>query len=80
MLNFKKQIMKTVTIEIKNDFALSLLYNLESLDILKVIENNPVVHKQKLSDRFIGCLTENRADELQKELNQMRNEWENTSY
>ena len=32
--------------------------------------------KQKLSERFSNCITEDRAEELQEELNKMRNEWE----
>ena len=68
--------MKIVTVEIKNDLALSLLHNLESMHILRVIENKLAPEKQKLSERFSGCLSSERVDELQKELTQMRNEWE----
>jgi HAMP domain-containing protein len=68
--------MKTVTVEIKNDIALSLLQNLESMHILKVIENKISPDMQKLSERFAGCLSKERTEELQKELRQMRNEWE----
>ena len=31
---------------------------------------------QKLSQRFAGTLSSERVDELQKELNEMRNEWD----
>jgi hypothetical protein len=68
--------MRIVTVEIKNDIALSLLHNLESMHILRVIENKTAPEKQKLSERFAGCLSKERTDELQKELTQMRNEWE----
>lgn len=66
--------MKTVIVEIKNEIALTFLRNLESMHILKVIENNTAKTKQKLSERFAGCLSKERAEELQKELTQMRNE------
>jgi HAMP domain-containing protein len=72
--------MKTVTIEIKNDIAMSFLHNLESMDILRVIENKTVPGEQKLSERFAGCLSKERTEELQKELIQMRNEWERDTY
>jgi hypothetical protein len=72
--------MKTVTVEIKNDIALSFLHNLESMQILRVIENKTIKAKQKLSERFAGCLSKERAEELQKELTQMRNEWERDTY
>ena len=64
--------MRIVTIEIKNDWTLFLLHNLESMHLLRVIENKPAPEKQKLSERFSGCLSSERADELQRELTQMR--------
>jgi len=67
--------MKTVTVEIKKDIALTFLYNLESMHVLRVIEDKATKAKQKLSERFAGCLSKERAEELQKELTQMRNEW-----
>jgi hypothetical protein len=72
--------MKTVTIEIKDEIAMSFLHNLESMHILRVIENKPNPVKQKLSERFAGCLSKERTEELQKELVQMRNEWERDIY
>ena len=64
--------MKTVTVEIKNDIALTLLRNLESMHILRVVEDKASKAKQKLSERFAGCLSEERSEELQQELMQMR--------
>jgi hypothetical protein len=75
-----KVIMKTVTIEIKNDIALTLLHNLESMHVLRIIEDKTSKAKQKLSERFAGCLSKERAEELQKELTQMRYEWERDTY
>ncbi len=68
--------MKTVIVEIKNELALTFLHNLEKMHILRIVENKTVRDQQKLSDRFAGCLTKERADELQKELTVMRKEWE----
>ncbi|NJK95517.1 MAG: hypothetical protein HC905_11980 [Bacteroidales bacterium] len=50
------------------------------MHILRVIENKTIPVKQKLSERFAGCISKERADELQKELTQMRNEWERGTY
>lgn len=72
--------MKTVTIEIKNEMALSLLRNLESMDILRIIDDKTNKENQKLSERFAGCLSKERTEELQKELTQMRKEWERDTY
>jgi len=68
--------MRIVTVEIENDIALSLLKNLESMHVLRVIENKTVHEKRKPSERFAGCLSAERTDELQQELAQMRKEWE----
>lgn len=72
--------MKTVTVEIKKDIALTFLHNLESMHVLRVIEDKNTKAKQKLSERFAGCLSKERAEELQKELTQMRNGWERDIY
>ncbi len=68
--------MKTITVEIKDEIAMSFLHNLESMNIIRVVENDIAPARQKLSDRFAGCLSNERVDELQKELIQMRSEWE----
>ncbi len=68
--------MKTILVEIKKDIALTFLQNLESMKILRVIEDKAIKPRQKLSERFSGCLSKERVEELQKELTQMRNEWE----
>jgi hypothetical protein len=72
--------MKTVTVEIKNDIAMAFLQNLESMHILKVLESKAAPAAQKLSERFAGCLSKERTEELQKELTNMRNEWERDTY
>lgn len=45
----------------------------EDLKELELLKKKP---KQKLSERFSGCISRERADELQEELTKMRNEWE----
>lgn len=66
--------MRTITVEIKNEIALKFLHNLESLHLIKLVESKPTTKKQKISERFAGCLTTERADELQAELIEMRKE------
>lgn len=50
------------------------------INILRVIDDETTLVKQKLSERFAGCLSNERTEELQKELTQMRNEWERNTY
>jgi mRNA-degrading endonuclease toxin of MazEF toxin-antitoxin module len=70
--------MSTAVIEIKNEAAYGFLYQLERLNVLRVVSKQHIenVNGQKLSKRFSGTLSSERVDELQKELNQMRNEWD----
>ncbi|ASB48830.1 hypothetical protein [Alkalitalea saponilacus] len=72
--------MRTITVEIKNDIALTFLHNLKSMHVLRVIDDKTTTSKQKLSERFAGCLSKERTEEMQKELTQMRNEWERDTY
>jgi len=74
--------MSTAIIEIRNDIAYGFLYQLERMNVLRVVsrqhaQNN---NNQKLSERFAGALSGARVDELQKELNQMRSEWDRDIY
>ena len=70
--------MSTAVIEINNDIAYGFLNQLERMKVLRVLSRQPVenTNGQKLSKRFAGALSGERVDELQKELNQMRNEWD----
>ena len=74
--------MSTAIIEIKNELAYSFLYNLERMDLLRIVsrKDERESKKQKLSERFAGSLSNERVDELQKELKNMRNEWERDIY
>jgi len=73
--------MSTAVIEIKNDLAYGFLYNLERMNVLRVVSRqNANSNRQKLSQRFAGSLSSERVDELQKELDQMRNEWDRNIY
>jgi len=70
--------MSTAVIEIKNDVAYGFLYQLERMNVLRVVSKQRMenVNEQKLSKRFAGALSSERVDELQKELSQMRDEWD----
>ena len=70
--------MSTAVIEIKDDVAFGFLHQLERMNVLRVVSQQykQNVNGQKLSKRFAGALSSERVDELQKELNQMRNEWD----
>lgn len=68
--------MKTVTVELKNNNALRLLKDLERADIIRMLDKDNKKEKSKLSASIRGAISKDRAQELNKQLNLMRNEWE----
>jgi hypothetical protein len=72
--------MDTLTIKIRDSKALKLIHDLEDLNLIQVIgitNNNPV---KKLSEEMTGSISEEQADSMQRELKQMRNEWQRDIY
>jgi len=74
--------MSTAVIEIKNDVAYGFLYQLERMNVLQILSRQQTQNGngQLLSERFLGALPRERADELHEELNKMRKEWEKDIY
>jgi len=72
--------METLTIKIKDSKALKLIHDLEDLNLIQVI--TPAVKKSatKLSSILSGSISQEQADNMQKELKQMRSEWERNTY
>ncbi len=68
--------MRTVTVELRNNNALRLLKDLELANIIRVLDTNNKKEKTKLSASLRGAISKERAQELNGQLNQMRNEWE----
>jgi len=70
--------MSTAVVEIKNDVAYGFLHQLERMNVLRVVskQHHGNINGQKLSKRFAGALSREKVDELQKELSQMRDEWD----
>jgi len=72
--------MTTATVEIKNSIALDLLQHLENIGMLRMLNTKSIAIGQKLSEKFSGSLSKESVDEMQKELNNMRNEWERNTF
>lgn len=70
--------MKTVLIEIKNDEAYRLLQELESLNIIRLLEGKKQGQKE-IAKRYAGRLSEDTADRMQDEINKSRDEWARTT-
>jgi hypothetical protein len=67
----------TMLIQLTNKKAFKLLYDMEELELIKVLKKNIAVTptKGKLSDKYKGSLTKEKGKELNEHVNQMRNEW-----
>jgi len=65
--------MDTLTIEVTNQNAYSLLIELEKLHLIKVLKKESS-SLQKLSDRFAGKLPLDAAKKLQDHIKQSRDE------
>lgn len=64
-----------IVVELKNENALTLLYDLEKMDILHIVrEEEP--EKIKLSDRFRGILTKEQGASLRAHIKSSREEWD----
>ncbi|HZH72108.1 MAG TPA: hypothetical protein VFD91_06430 [Mariniphaga sp.] len=69
--------MKTVLVELRSNNALRLLKDLEQANIIRVLEKEKNKEKSKLSTSLRGAISKERAQELNDQHNQLRNEWEN---
>jgi len=67
----------TMLIQLTNQKAAKLLYELEELHLIKVLNGNIVPAKTKLSDKYKGFITKEEGLQLNSHINQMRNEWNN---
>jgi hypothetical protein len=72
--------MTTATVEIKNNIALDLLQYLESIGMLRMLNTKPTIAGQKLSEKFAGSISKESVNKMQKELSNMRNEWERDTF
>lgn len=65
----------TMLIQVTNQKAVGLLHELEELHLIKVIKENFVPIKQKLSDKYKGIITKEQGQNLNEHIKQMRSEW-----
>ncbi|HEX8460663.1 MAG TPA: hypothetical protein VF623_04515 [Segetibacter sp.] len=69
--------MNTVTLEIINKRALSLLKELEKLNLIKIqSKDNNVSPTISLSQKFAGKLSSKTGELLDKHIDNSRNEWQ----
>ena len=68
--------MDTVIIQLTTPKTMKLIRELEELHLLRVLKKN-ISTKMRLSDKYAGKLPISVAEDLQKHIEQSRNEWDN---
>lgn len=63
-------------IQLTNQKAIGLLYELQELQLIKVIQENIVPTKLKLFNKYQGILTEEQGQDLKAHVEHMRSEWD----
>ena len=69
--------MNTMLIELTNQRATGLLYELEELSLIKILSGKTSPVNTRLSDKYKGILTREEGEQLNKHIREMRNEWNN---
>lgn len=69
---------QTIVIRVTNQKVLRLLKELEDLKLLEVIKKEKRTSKKKLSDKYKGVFTEEDANDFDKHVQTMRDEWKNS--
>jgi len=65
-------------IQVTNQKAVQLLHQLQELHLIKVLNENFVPVKTKLSDKYKGIISKEQGQNLNEHIKQMRSEWNNT--
>ena len=68
-----------LTITVVDSKALKLLEDLESLNLIRVIKREKDQPKQNLSEKYLGKLPSQVAEDLQSYIKQSRKEWDSRS-
>ena len=66
--------METLTIELNNPKTFSLLKELEDLALLRIVKKQ--LQTNNIADSLSNCISNEQAELMNKELKQMREEWE----
>jgi hypothetical protein len=67
--------MQTIVVEINNPTVLALLKELEELKILKIVKENVLEKKIKLSEKYKNVFSKEDALDFDKHTQTMRKEW-----
>lgn len=72
--------MNTLTIKIRDQKAVKLIQDLESLNLIQIVHEEKRLKKKKLSERLAGSISKEEAETYHRAIKNMRDEWERNSY
>jgi hypothetical protein len=73
-----QSLMNTILLQVNNQPTLNLLYEMQALDLVKVLEEHPLpLSKTKLSDKYRGVFSKEAGKSFKKHTQLMRKEWDN---
>jgi hypothetical protein len=69
--------MRTVTLDILKDEGFNLLKDLEALKIIRIKNNDELkASTSNLAAKYSGAMSKQSPEEIDKQLNDLRNEWD----
>ncbi|QKZ15049.1 hypothetical protein [Spirosoma sp. KUDC1026] len=68
--------MQTFTIRVTNPHTVRLIEELAALQLLELVETPDRKDSRKLSERMVGSITPEQAEQMRKELAESRDGWE----
>ena len=67
--------MTTITLDILDDKAMDLLKDLEAMHVIR-LHDTEITTEPKSVKKYKGLMTKQSIEEIDKQLNDLRNEWD----
>jgi hypothetical protein len=68
---------RTLTLDIINDKAIQLLYDLEGLQLIRIHnQKSQIENRVDFVKKYKGSMTKQSIQDIDQQINEMRNEWE----
>jgi len=68
--------MQKLLVEVKDNNALKILKNLEEANIIRLLPSDLSTTSDKISSRLRGSISKETAQQMHREVKQMRDEWQ----
>jgi len=77
-LRINATIMRTLTVDILKDEGLNLLRELETLNIIRLHPDGEELNVKRVNfvEKYKGTMSKQSSEEIDQQLNDMRNEWD----